>query len=186
MGCDLYRASPGFTGKGHLFLWGVEAFIKCRSFWMFCKLCILFSDDDDDDYKTKLVYIYCLYIQTHIMYARCDYSCCCCCCYIIPYSLWFSPPIYIIYMYLYIYTVHITDLFIYIVTSWLLLTVRCVLMSILGFCRVAGPCLGQGCPVLQISISLSRLQWLQPPCLLINHSTCGSAVLSVVYSYTQE
>ena len=138
---------------------------------------------------TKLnlyIYIYCLYIQTHIMYARCDYSCCCCCCYIIPYSLWFSPPIYIIYMYIYIYTVHITDLFIYIVTSWLLLTVRCVLMSILGFCRVAGPCLGQGCPVLQISISLSRLQWLQPPCLLINHSTCGSAVLSVVYSYTQE
>ena len=67
MGCDLYRASPGFTGKGHLFLWGVEAFIKCRSFWMFCKLCILFSDDDDDDYKTKLVYIYTVYIYRLIL-----------------------------------------------------------------------------------------------------------------------
>ena len=59
MGCDLYRASPGFTGRAICFFGGVEDFIKCRSFWMFCKLCILFSDDDDDDdYKTKLVYIY--------------------------------------------------------------------------------------------------------------------------------
>ena len=45
------------------------------------------------------------------MYARCDYSCCCCCCYIIPYSLWFSPPMYIIYMYLYIYILYILPIY---------------------------------------------------------------------------